>query len=50
MLEAFNGFCMKNSEELVKSRITKICTSVAEVIDKIAGGTNFKSNFFHNSD
>lgn len=40
MLEAFNGFCMKNSEELVKSRITKTCKSVAEVIDKITGGTN----------
>lgn len=40
MLEAFNGFCMKNSEELVKSKITKTCTSVAEVIDKINGGTN----------
>lgn len=40
MLEAFNGFCMKNSEELVKSKIAKTCTSVAEVIDKIDGGTN----------
>lgn len=40
MLEAFNGFCMKNSEELVKSKITKTCTSVAEVIDKVIGGTN----------
>lgn len=40
MLEAFNGFCMKNSEELVKSKITKKCTSVVEVIDKITGETN----------
>lgn len=40
MLETFNGFCMKNSEELVKSKITKTCTSVVELIDKITGGTN----------
>lgn len=40
MLEAFNGVCMKNSEELVKSKITKTCISVAEVIDKVIGGTN----------
>ena len=40
MLKEFNGFCMKNSEELVKSKIEKTCTSVAEVIDKIIGGTN----------
>lgn len=40
MLEAFNGFCMENSEEFVRTKITKKCTSVAEVIDKIIGGTN----------
>lgn len=40
MLEAFNGFCMINSEELVKSKIAKTCTSVAEIIDKINGGIN----------
>ena len=40
MLETFNGFCMKNSEEFVKSKITKMCISVAEVIDEISGGTN----------
>ena len=40
MLKEFNGFCMKNSEELVKSKIEKTCTSVAEIIDKIIGGTN----------
>ena len=40
MLEAFNGFCMESSEEFVKSKISKKCTSVAELIDKIIGGNN----------
>ncbi len=31
---------MRNSEELVKSKIAETCTSVAEIIDKIDGGTN----------
>ncbi len=39
MLEASKGFCMRNSEEFVKSKIAKTCTLIAEVI-KIIGGTN----------
>lgn len=40
MLEAFHGFCMINSEEAVKSKFPNKCTSVAEIIDKLIGGTN----------
>lgn len=40
MLYSFNGFCMNNSEKVVKQRISKICTSVAQVIDKIIGEVN----------
>lgn len=40
MLENFNGFCMKNSGEFVKSKIKNKCTSVAELIDKIIGEDN----------
>ena len=40
MLDSFNGFCMNNSEKVVKQRISKICTSVAQVIDKMIGEVN----------
>lgn len=40
MLEAFNGYCMLNSEEFIKSKISQKCKSVGEVIDKIIGGLN----------
>ncbi len=40
MLETFNGFCMINSEETVKSKIINKCSSVAELIDQILGGAN----------
>ena len=40
MLEAFHGFCMGNSEELIKQKIKKQCTSVGKLIEKIMGETN----------
>lgn len=40
MLESFNGFCMESGEELVKTKIANKCVTVAEVIDKIIGGSN----------
>lgn len=40
MLEAFNGFCMQSGEETVKCKIINKCSTVAEIIDKIIGGSN----------
>lgn len=40
MLESFNGFCMESGEDFVKTKIANKCVTVAEVIDKIIGGSN----------
>lgn len=40
MLETFNGFCMQKSEELIKQKITRKCTSVEEIIDIVIGDNN----------
>ncbi len=35
MLEKFNGICMENSEEFVKTKINRKCSKVIQVIDEI---------------